>query len=287
MKRFFSILVFLFLLLCSQVSYAQEKAQPPADASPVVTADEGNKEAKTAPQNAKTDASNQDERPTSVNSALDDRMAKIAQEANNWAMGQTVIGGIGLIFVVAATIFAGLAWRAGRDAVKVTREIGEAQVRGYGVIKSAEFFLLNDIFDVNFIIENVGNSPIITCSLKLQVFLKDPSQTEPESFFIPKYVKGMSKTFDIGPAEIKGQTAFKKLHFPSQKDIPQPHAFLQNSWYLMGEVIETDVFNSVHRYKFKATPVCTSVKEHEGLCTSVGKLVISEVGIRSADKKKA
>jgi hypothetical protein len=79
------------------------------------------------------------------------------------AWWQVRIGIVGLLGLGGTVYFAGLAWRAARDAVDVTRKIGEAQVRAYLVIRnpSVSWSWGATGLMISFDVENTGNSPAL------------------------------------------------------------------------------------------------------------------------------
>ena len=122
MKRFLTLCFYLLLLLCSDVTYAQQAANQPTNPPSVVGPNQSEKETQTKPQQTEDERADENHRSLPENLSIDERMAEIAKEANQWAFFQTIIGFLGLFFVVAATIFAGLAWLAAKKGA----DIGQA-----------------------------------------------------------------------------------------------------------------------------------------------------------------
>jgi len=196
MRRFFTALIFAISLLCSHTSYAQEKPQPTADSAFAVVADNGSQEAQPAPeiQQNKNEKKNSDTvSPANVSTqkvAIDNRAANIAEEANDWAMWQTIIGGIGLLFVIAATVFAGLAWRAAKDGADIGRDTLDetiaankrAQRAFVGIATFNYHFLPMDDGQVSFNatsgIKNFGQTPAFNQKNSTRIVVVDAGSEE-------------------------------------------------------------------------------------------------------------
>lgn len=160
MKRFFCVFTCLFLLLGNHVGYAQDKTNPTdtPKSDSVATDDD-----KIAPPRPKQNQKSADKKDASgkiglENLAVQKRMADAAEKANTLTQTQNVIGWIGLALVFITALFAGLAWRAGRDAVNVTRKIGKSQTRAYVHVVKAQFSFSGDV-DVVLAIKNTGLTP--------------------------------------------------------------------------------------------------------------------------------
>lgn len=130
MKRFL-VLIFTLLCLCNPISYAQDKANPPSDPVSSSLSEKPYEPAATTDSHPKQEKEGKNEPAVPENLTIDDRMAELSDEANDYALAQTIIGGAGLILVGLATWFAWGAWQAGKLAVSVTREMGIAQARSY------------------------------------------------------------------------------------------------------------------------------------------------------------
>lgn len=130
MKRFL-ILTFVLLSLCSHIAHAQDNTNPSNDPAASSTTEETQEPAvaTNGQPNQEKEEENQPPMPESL--TIEDRMAELSDEANDYALAQTIIGGIGLLLVALATWFAWGAWQAGKLAVEVTREMGIAQARSY------------------------------------------------------------------------------------------------------------------------------------------------------------
>lgn len=160
MKRFLGFFIFIALLLCSHIAYAQEKAEPPQ-----------NPAASTLPKplNAPTIASqnkpeekqgNKHPTPAMEDLAAQKSMSKSAQKANSFALAQTVIGGLGLVLVLATTIFAYGAWQAGKAAVDVAQNATKAEFQPYF-----------NVFNLLLISEDAWDSEIFDDEIKEARFL--------------------------------------------------------------------------------------------------------------------
>ncbi len=148
------------LILCCNISYAQTKADPhnyTATASApeeTVSVPEQNQH-KAEEENISTDLSAKE-------LAVQKRMANAAEEANRLTKGPNWIGIIGLGLLGLTTFFAFGAWRAGRDAVATTREIGQKQVKAYLSFESAYWQVQGMIIILKVTLKNHGQSPCIT-----------------------------------------------------------------------------------------------------------------------------
>lgn len=218
MKRFLTAIFVLLLFLAGDASYAQDNADPPADTTALSSEIQGNKIAKTAPKAQQNEAKIDYTGPALENLTVDERMANIAQEANNWALYQTIIGFIGLIFVIAATAFAGLAWRAGERGVAVTRKSARAEYQPY-------LTPLNDSFDVaryspsienteiNFVgdfdIKNIGRTPASNVTISAKIKYKSQGREFNEDGIITGWRFG-----DLYPDKWRTFKLNFVLHFP-------------------------------------------------------------------------
>lgn len=113
------------------------------------------------------------------------RMSSAAESAANYAFLQLIFGIIGLAFVVAGLLFAGIAAFAARDAAKtaeaaltISRETSENQIRPYVYVSNAQF-----------IWDQLGARAIIECS--------NSGQT-PATYF---EIGAMSRAMWRGPAD--------------------------------------------------------------------------------------
>lgn len=189
MKRFLSY-IFVILILCNPISHAQDKAEPsqsPSETSAAKKSDIPTVGTDTEPnqkpaESDKNTVSSLD--VTNEDVPVDNRTIEVAEEANGWAMWQTIINGIGLFLLLLTTVFARGAWLAARNGVKVTRDIGQKQTKAYLSVKSAVlwvpvtngekgWFSKNDVFKFTLktIFENTGNTPAHNVSYKFRVRL--------------------------------------------------------------------------------------------------------------------
>lgn len=133
MKRFLSAVFFTILLLCGNVCDAQTNNQQTDDTPVTISAEK--KETPTNTNEEKIEQNTSKEDPiTDVSAedlAIQERMADAAEKANDLVKKQNCIALIGLVLLVATTVFAGGAWKAGSDGVRVTKEMGIAQTRSY------------------------------------------------------------------------------------------------------------------------------------------------------------
>ena len=133
MLRFVLTSFFILSGLGQEDCHAQSEAAPSNSTLPAETAAESKEIAHATPKDNQDNV--ETENPVRDFSAEDlavqERMADAAEEVNRLVKKQNSIAIIGLVFVSVATFFAGMAWRAGSDAVKVTRKIGTDQLRAY------------------------------------------------------------------------------------------------------------------------------------------------------------
>jgi len=147
--------IFALNLLCAPISYAQDNPAPSqktTKSSPAQNSKTPAPAAKTEPQN---NESKKDLKPIipADNPSIDERMAKIAQEANDFSEIQTYINGFGLFLLFLTTVYARRAWLAGAEGVNVTRKATKAEYQPY-------IISLHDSFDVSHYIPGHNNTVI-------------------------------------------------------------------------------------------------------------------------------
>ena len=97
-------------------------------------------------------------------------MANAAEKSNRLVERQNCINVIGLILLALTALFAGGAWRAGRDAVKVTEKVGVAQIRAYLTIDKPQLYFKTDgRFCVYMPVKYLGQTPAFNVVLKLSL----------------------------------------------------------------------------------------------------------------------
>ena len=162
------ILALILSLYClgQPIAYAQSKTEPTKEAAQSTAPEKSNVPAVSASERPEQKSENKN--PNTVpsldgpneNVSFDNSAVSIAKEANDWAMYQTIISGLGFILICFATWFAWGAWQAGRKGVEVTETIGKKQTKAYLSMSDASFVIDKfkwPILKVN--IKNTGNSP--------------------------------------------------------------------------------------------------------------------------------
>jgi len=176
--------IFALNLLCAPISYAQDNPAPSqktTKSSPAQNSKTPAPAVKTEPQN---NESKKDLKPIipADNPSIDERMAKIAQEANDFSEIQTYINGVGLFLLFLTTLYARGAWQAGNRAVRV----GKIDAMGNLIVKdirhSALIFNEDDkmsahklreglVLSVEFMVSNHGRSIAKNASLEMRAAL--------------------------------------------------------------------------------------------------------------------
>jgi hypothetical protein len=152
--------VFAELVLGQNVSARQGQTNPSEEPNPPTesvlkkqhSADEEPEPNQENPENSNENAIGDQ------GAALVKRVSKLANKTN-----------FALFFSFLATLFAGLSWRTGKDAVDVTREIGEKQSCAYIKMNNVRVGHNFSHAICEIIIENVGNSPCVEGSITAKI----------------------------------------------------------------------------------------------------------------------
>jgi len=162
------ILTFFFVILClgQQNAYCQESTDATqATASTITQEEDGPKNPIEADEESQKNK-NQDISPDLINenevggeeitvlSASD----KIADKSRFWSMWQTFLGAGTLLLAAGATIFAGLAWRAAREGVRVADDAAKRQLRAYINMSEWGTRSKSNKFFIDFELKNYGNT---------------------------------------------------------------------------------------------------------------------------------
>ena len=84
-----------------------------------------------------------------------------------WSAGASVVlTGIGVLLIAGTLVYTKRAAIAAADAVRVTRDLGEAQIRAYLHCKSAKYSLGKEAISAILVIENTGQSPASDVSIR-------------------------------------------------------------------------------------------------------------------------
>jgi len=158
--------IFALNLLCAPISYAQDNPAPSqktTKSSPAQNSKTPAPAAKTEPQN---NESKKDLKPIipADNPSIDERMAKIAQKANDFAEIQMWIALVGLVFIAITTALAWGAWWAGRRAAIATEKQMMSVQRPYLIVEIISknfkrFDLKQEYLGVHYRVRNIGGSP--------------------------------------------------------------------------------------------------------------------------------
>lgn len=188
MKRFFSVIFVLVLLLCQDVNACQTKTDTSEQLNPPAPVAEQQNTADKSPQPHQKQTSVENENIIRDQSAtMIERVSKLAKKTN-WA----------LFISFVATIFAGLAWLANREAIKVTRNASRAELQPYIEVRKIKRFStgtsrgstsepwthFNFTF-VNLYIENTGVTPLYDVNVS-GILVIDDKSTEVEISNVPK-----------------------------------------------------------------------------------------------------
>lgn len=158
----------LTLCLSAPISYAQDNNEPPLNAPTPITTEDDKRPPEANHSEIEQEDSGKDIGAVSDSLSIEERMANIADEGNDLAFIQVIIGVCGLFLLLLTTLFALGAWLSARKGVTVTEKIGKKQTKAYLSIESLRFNTETKsgfpTIDVN--IRNTGQSPANNVSIK-------------------------------------------------------------------------------------------------------------------------
>lgn len=273
------IFTFFLVILClgHPDAQAQEQAQP-AQATPSTSSQE--KESGTQKSDDDTDSNESEADKESPPLIIDKDVSgkkisilsttdEIADKANFWAMLQTIINGIGLAFVVAATAFAGLAWCAARKGVEVTRQAAKAEYRPYAKVSDITLYGVQET--ITFIdnkhcflegkidVTNVGRTPIYTRSVSGTMTII-PRTIDAEHFNVSMGISRQEK--EIPPNSTDTLTLFMSFNISEELGIEE--ADIDAFIFTVKTLVKFDDMFSISTPKFRYFRT-----EHNGIFTPV------------------
>ena len=167
MKRFFSVIFVLFLLLCHDVGASQTKTDASDNSNTPPPVAENQNPADESPQPHQEEARKEDDRVIrDQSSALVERVKKLANKAN-----------LALLISFFATLFAFLSWRVGSGANKAAWESVKSDRAWVTFDRIAHMAIFQgkpvtiNTAKIRIHWKNTGNSPAlkVTCSITIKV----------------------------------------------------------------------------------------------------------------------
>ncbi len=286
MQRFVLTFFFIILSLGQQICQAQENPNPAN--SPMVSGaakqdERPTQHHDTKPNNEKTQKNFSGISPVGEvhNISVEQSSYELAEKANIFSFWQTIFSAVGLVLIGFATWFAWGAWRAGKDAVEVTRDIGQKQVRGYSYVSAGKFGQINNILYVWFTIKNLGQSPLMECTAELEVMVVKQPESAEQMFGISEYERLTTQEFNIGPIEVGQTNEGWRLHFDQytgEEAVKAGFNAMSSGWRINGTIKAVDVFGitSTHTFMANADREIETEVSASGTTHSTGKLIIAK-----------
>tara|TARA_R110002124_G_scaffold96444_2_gene241223 strand:+ start:658 stop:1293 length:636 start_codon:yes stop_codon:yes gene_type:complete len=207
-----------------------------------------------------------------------------------WALAVVLLTVAGLIVSVLGVVVVGWTLHETRQVTVVTREIGQAQTRGYISIKSGRFQTHNDVAWVSLELGNTGQTPIMACDVTLSLFVVRHDIHEDASYYLGHKIADivLAEASEVYGAIDRDAPIKRQMHFKDYRSDGVKSDWFKRQWKICGVIRERDIFGVSHTFEFTAIPSEDSEsRDGDGMgYRRVGSLSIIEIKNRKIENKR-